>query len=67
MQNYSCGPSGCLNQLQEQPASIPGGVVVEQKVVASSGGCRLVSELGSLAGSNQFHAEPVRGTTAQVN
>lgn len=66
-ENYSCGASGCLNQLQEQPAAIPGTVVVEQKVPASTGGCTLAPELGSLAGSNQLHAEPMRGTTTQVN
>lgn len=66
-ENYSCAPSGRLNQLQEQPVSIPGTVVVEQKVPGSAGGCTLAPEFGSLAGSNQLHTEPVSGTTAQVN
>lgn len=43
-ESYSCGLSGCLNQLQVQPASTAGTVVVEGKVPAAPGGCTLAPE-----------------------
>lgn len=42
-------------------------VVGESEMPVSPGGCTVGPEWGGLAGSNQLHAEPMRGTTAHVH
>lgn len=44
-----------------------GTVVGESEMSVGPGGCMVAPEWGSLAGSNQLHAEPTRGMTAHVD